>query len=172
MRARARRRIRLRQIVSLIPDVLHQAPDQQAVRLAAKARHDGFEEIRRLNRAAWAELWKGRIRLVGAEDRWQAIADAAFFYLNTSVHSSSPASTSIFGLATWHDYHYYYGHVMWDIEAFAAPPLCLLQPDAAAALLAYRTEKLDGAKRNARLLGRRSGSPGPAISMGKRPAKR
>jgi trehalose/maltose hydrolase-like predicted phosphorylase len=155
LKARARRRIRLRQIVSLIPDVLHQAPDQQAVRLAAKARHDGFEEIRRRNSAAWTELWKGRIHLVGAEDRWQALADAAFFYLNSSVHPGSPASTSIFGLATWHDYHYYYGHVMWDIEAFAAPPLCLLQPHAATALLEYRTAMLDGAKRNARLRGRR-----------------
>ena len=29
---------------------------------------------------------------------------------------ASPASTSMFGLATWHDYHYYYGHVMWDIK--------------------------------------------------------
>ena len=46
---------------------------------------------------------RGRIRLIGAGDEWQALADAAFFYLNTSVHASSPASTSIFGLATWHD---------------------------------------------------------------------
>ena len=44
------------------------------------------------------------------------MADAAFYYLNSSVHPSSPASTSIFGLATWTNYHYYYGHVMWDLE--------------------------------------------------------
>ena len=80
------------------------------------------------------EIWKGRIRLIGAGDEWQALADAAFFYLNTSVHASSPASTSIFGLATWHDYHYYYGHVMWDIEAFAVPVLAFLQPAAAESL--------------------------------------
>jgi hypothetical protein len=46
---------------------------------------------------------------------------------------SSPASTSIFGLATWHDYHYYFGHVMWDIEAFASRRSACLQPNAAAA---------------------------------------
>jgi trehalose/maltose hydrolase-like predicted phosphorylase len=155
LRARAGRTIRLRQIASLIPDVMHRAPDQHATRLAAKARQDGFEAIRAENRAAWDELWKGRILLEGAGDRWQALADAAFFYLNTSVHSASPASTSIFGLATWHDYHYYFGHVMWDIEAFAVPPLSVLQPTAAAALLDYRSLNLEGARRNARLFGRR-----------------
>src|SRR6201999_1083942 len=55
--ARARRKVRLRQIASLIPDRLHHAPDQQATRLAAKARDDGFEKIRADNRAAWDELW-------------------------------------------------------------------------------------------------------------------
>jgi hypothetical protein len=139
----------------MLPDRLHDAPDQQATRLAAKARDDGFDKLRAQNRAAWAELWKGRIQLIGAGERWQALADAAFFYLNTSVHIGSPASTSIFGLATWHDYHYYYGHVMWDIEAFAVPPLALLQPDAAAALLDYRLQSLEGARRNARARGRR-----------------
>jgi trehalose/maltose hydrolase-like predicted phosphorylase len=153
--ARPGRKLRLRQVASLIPEVLHSAPDNQATRLAAKARHDGFEQIRADNRAAWVELWKGRIELVGAGERWQALADAAFFYLNTSVHVASPASTAIFGLATWHDYHYYYGHVMWDIEAFAVPPLTLLQPHAAKAILDYRSSHLDGARRNARVRGRR-----------------
>ena len=63
--ARGRRKIRLQQIASLIPDVLHEAPDHQATRLAAKARRDGFAKIRADNRLAWAELWKGRI-LLGA----------------------------------------------------------------------------------------------------------
>ena len=130
-------------------------PDQQAARLAAKARKDGFDKVRKQNRAVWDELWKGRLRLEGAGEHWQSLADAAFFYLNTSVHSSSPASTSIFGLATWHDYHYYFGHVMWDIEAFAVPPLSVLQPEAAKALLDYRSAHLQGAKRNAMILGRR-----------------
>ena len=91
------------------------------------------------------ELWKGRVVLVGAGKPWQALADAAFFYLNSSVHASSPASPRIFGLATWHDYHYYYGHVMWDIEAFAVPVLSVLQPDAAGSILDYRFRTLQAA---------------------------
>lgn len=154
-RARAGRPVRLRQIASLVPRALHDMPDQQAARLAAKAASDGFDKIRAENRAEWDELWKGRIHLKGASAQWQGLADAAFFYLNSSVHASSPASTSIFGLATWHDYHYYFGHVMWDIEAFAVPALCLVQPRAAEALLDYRSAMLEGARRNARLMGRR-----------------
>jgi len=153
-RARRGGRYRLRQIASVVPDAMHAQPDQQAARMAAKARFDGFEPIRLENRNAWDELWKGRIRLVGAGARWQELADAAFFYLNSSVHPSAPASTSIFGLATWHDYHYYFGHVMWDIEAFVVPVLSLVQPKAAAAILDYRFRTLSAARKNAQLMGR------------------
>jgi trehalose/maltose hydrolase-like predicted phosphorylase len=154
-RAVAGRRYRLRQMASLVPEVMHSQPDRQAVRLCAMARNDGFETLRRENRETWKQLWKGRIKLIGAGERWQQLADAAYFYLNSSVHTSSPASTSIFGLATWHDYHYYYGHVMWDIETFCVPPITFSQPGAAAAILDYRFRNLEAAYRNADLMGRR-----------------
>ena len=154
-KAKAGEVYRLRQIASLIPKVTHLQPDFQAVRQVALARKRGFENIRAANRALWSDLWKGRITLVGAEPRWQALADAALFYLLSSTHVASPASTSIFGLASWHDYHYYYGHVMWDIETFVVPVLSLLQPHAAASLLDYRTRSLPSAAGNARLRGRR-----------------
>jgi hypothetical protein len=155
LKARGGRNYRLRQIVSLVPSTMHGQPDRHAERLAAFGAHQGFEALRAANRAEWQELWKGRILLHGAERRWQQLADAAFFYMNSSVHAGSPSSTSMFGLATWHDYHYYYGHVMWDIESFSVPPLILLQPEAAEALLEYRLRSLDGARRNAQAVGRR-----------------
>lgn len=154
LKTRAGKVYRLRQIASLVPSAMHSQPDRQAERLGALGAHYGFEKLREANRAEWAELWKGRILLHGADREWQARADAAFFYMNCSVHASSPASTSMFGLATWHDYHYYYGHVMWDIETFSVPPLLLLQPDAAAALLQYRMRSLEGARSNAQIMGR------------------
>jgi trehalose/maltose hydrolase-like predicted phosphorylase len=58
-------------------------------------------------------------------------------------------------LATWHDYHYYYGHVMWDIEAFSVPVLSVVQPQAAGSILDYRIRTLEAARNNARLMGRR-----------------
>lgn len=153
LKARAGRH-RFRQMASLVPDVLHHQPHRQAVRLLAAATENGFDALRRLNHEAWADLWKGRIRLVGAGERWQGIADAAFFYLNASVHPSSPSSTSIFGLATWTNYHYYFGHVMWDVDAFAIPPLTLLQPQAARAMLDFRVRGVPAARNNAKMAGR------------------
>lgn len=77
--------------------------------------------------------------------------DAAIFYLNCSTHEASLAATSIFGLATWHDYTYYFGHVMWDVDAFCVPPLLFLQPNAARAILDFRTRGLEATRSNARL---------------------
>ena len=153
-RARAGRTYRLRQMACLVPSTGHSAPERQAVRQAARAAADGFDEVRRQNAAVWSEIWRGRINLVGAGDRWQELADAAMFYLVSSTHRSSPSSTSIFGLAQWTDYHYYYGHVMWDIEAFCVPPLSVLQPEAARALIDFRSRTLPAAARNARMLNR------------------
>ena len=150
IRARRGRTYRLRQLASLVPNTVHPEPDREAVRLAARAAATGFDELRRQNAAAWADIWRSRITLVGAERRWQELADAALFYLVSSTHRASPASTSIFGLAQWTDYHYYYGHVMWDIEAFCVPPLSVLQPSAARALLDFRSRTLEGARMNAR----------------------
>ena len=154
-RARPRQRYRLRQITSVVPGVSHGQPEMQASRLVAMARHQGFDVLRSDNQDEWRELWKSRINLIGAERRWQEMADAAFYYLNSSVHASSPASTSIFGLATWKNYHYYFGHVMWDIETFILPVLSLIQPHAAVAMLDYRFRSLGAARANAQLVGRR-----------------
>ena len=122
-RARSSRRYRVRQLTSTFTEALHPQPQLQAVRLLHAALAAGFERVREENKRAWKDLWPGRPILVGAPARWQALMDAAFFYLHTSAHPSSPCSTSMFGLAYWPDYHYYRGHVMWDIETFAVPPL-------------------------------------------------
>jgi protein-glucosylgalactosylhydroxylysine glucosidase len=153
LRARRERTVVLRQIAALVPGAIHIQPDLQAVRLAQAAREFGFEALREANRRIWAELWRGRPILHGAETRWQRLADAAHFYLHTSAHHSSPASTSMFGLAFWPDYHYYRGHVMWDIEAFAVPPLILTNPTAARGLLRYRSTRREAAARNAAMAG-------------------
>jgi trehalose/maltose hydrolase-like predicted phosphorylase len=154
LRARTGRRYRLRQITALVPDAMHSQPDLQAIRLSHGAAQDGFERIRADNRRAWEAIWQGRLR-IDAPAPWQDLADAAYFYLHASAHPSSPASTSMFGLAYWPDYHYYRGHVMWDVEAFVVPPLILTQPDTARTLLEYRSRRLPSARTNAAMYGRR-----------------
>lgn len=152
-RARAGRPYRVRQMSSLVPSIAHPHPADHAARLLALAMDKGWERMRQDQRIAWDELWRARIEIDGADRRWQAIADASLFYLMTSVHPASIASTSLFGLAYWPNYHYYRGHVMWDIETFAVPPLLLVEPESARAILDYRSRHLEAAKVNARLAG-------------------
>src|SRR4051812_46301674 len=89
-RAHASRAYRLRQIVSVVPSVTHRQPDCQAGRLLGKALREGFARLREANRRCWSELWRSRIRIIGGDERWQALTDAAFYYLNSSTHASSP----------------------------------------------------------------------------------
>jgi trehalose/maltose hydrolase-like predicted phosphorylase len=145
----------LRQIAALVPRQVHEYPQRQATRLVAIGARTGFDALRSENRAAWRELWKGRVLLSGAGTRWQSLADAAFYYLHASAHPSSVFSTSMFGLAFWPNYHYYRGQVMWDIESFVFPALVLTDPHAADALLRYRTDRLNAARRNAAMNGYR-----------------
>ncbi len=152
VRLRKGERLQVRQVTSLVPSANHAQPQRQATRLAANGRRIGFEKLRKENAEAWRELWRGRIRLINADEKWQTLADAAFFYLHTSTHPGS-LSTHPFGLAQWHGYHYYYGHVMWDVEAFLLPPLLLTNPDAAGAMLDFRSRTLEAARENARLNG-------------------
>lgn len=153
VRARTDRPYRLSHLSASVPSLSHAQPDEQAGRLAALAAERGLGRLRDDNRAIWTDLWKGRITIDGADERWQAITDASTYYLLSSVHASSLASTSLFGLAYWPNYHYYHGHVMWDIETFSLPPLLFLQPAAARALLDYRSRHLTAAQHNAALHG-------------------
>lgn len=152
-RARPDRRSRLRQIAAMVPSAMHHQPEAEAIRLVTAGRICGFDELRRRNQAVWAKLWRSRILIHGAEGRWQALADAAFYYLQSAAHPSSASSIHIFGLARWPNYHYYFGHVMWDVETFVLPPLLLLQPDAARTILDFRSRTLEAARLNARMRG-------------------
>jgi len=144
----------LEQMAALVPSVAHARPHEEAVRRVARGSQSRFEVLRRRNREAWAELWRGRIVAKGADPRHQALIDAATYYLLSSTHPASVAATSIFGLATWHSYHHYYGHVMWDLDAFCVPPLIMLQPDATRAVLDFRSRGLEAARRTAQLSAR------------------
>ncbi len=152
--AEAGRSYRVWQISSLVPGNLHSQPDRQAMRLAhAAAIQLGFAQLRAANRAAWAELWRGRVLLHGAGARWQRNADAACFYLHTSVHPASLNGVGLFGTNLWPNYHNFNGHTFWDIDTFVVPPLILTAPDAARALLAFRARGVPAARVHAALNG-------------------
>jgi trehalose/maltose hydrolase-like predicted phosphorylase len=140
----------MRQIGSLVPDIMNQDPHWQAMRLLESASYKGFDNIRKENRAAWKELWKGRIKIIGAEQKWQDISDASYFYIHSSIHPSTPCSIAPFGLG--HNENYY-GHIFWDAETFMFPVILLTAPDSAKSMLDYRSRMFLFAKFNAMLNG-------------------
>jgi trehalose/maltose hydrolase-like predicted phosphorylase len=144
------RTYRVRQFGALVPNVLHNEPHWQAVRLIGQARSRGWETLRSENRTAWAEVWKGRVHILGAAQHWQDISDAAFFYLHSSMHPASPQSVAAFGLS---GQPLYQGHIFWDAETFLFPPLLLTAPRTARAMLDYRSQRLPSARNNAALQG-------------------
>lgn len=151
--AKADRVYRLKQITSCVADVLHGQPDTQAIRLVWQGNDYGFDELRARNRACWVRLWERRPVIDAAESCWQDYADAAYFYLHSSVHRSSPCSTGLFGLGLWEGYHCFSGHQFWDLETFAFPPLLLTAPESARAMLDHRWRHVDAARRNAAMNG-------------------
>ena len=137
---------------SSVPGTLHHEPHLQAIRMIKLALWDGFDTLREKNRAAWQEIWKGRVVVRGADEQWQDWLDSAFFYLNTSLHTSTPFSIAPCGLG--HRF-LYKGHVFWDTESFMFLPPLLTSPEIAEALLDYRFDRLEAARNNARLQGYR-----------------
>ncbi|MFQ5795450.1 MAG: glycoside hydrolase family 65 protein [Candidatus Bipolaricaulia bacterium] len=152
LEAQPGKRYRMRQWGSLVPGIMHSEPHFQAVRAMNAGRWRGFDALRDENRAAWEELWQGRVQILGAKERWQEIADAAYFYLHSSAHPAMPLSVAPFGLSHTELYN---GHVFWDTETFIFPPALLTAPDAARAMLEYRSRDLQAARYNAALLGYR-----------------
>lgn len=145
----------LQQCAALVPSVMHSEPDRQAIRLVEFAMKKGFQTLRDENIGLWQEIWKGRVIITADDRKWQEIADAAYFYVHTSVHEASPCSTGLFGLGMWDNYHYFKGHVFWDIEIFTQPALLLTAPYTARTIMKYRYKNLESAKKNAVMSGYR-----------------
>jgi len=136
----------LRQFGCLVPGCMHSEPHWQASRLLGAGVWLGFEQVRAENRAAWAELWPGCPRILCDDPRWQQIANAAYFYLHSSINASTPCSIAPFGLSFRTSYS---GHVFWDCETFMFPPVLLSAPPAARAMLDYRHRRIVAARDNA-----------------------
>jgi len=141
---------RYRLMVSTVPGALHSEPHWQAVRMIKLAQWKGFARLREENHKAWATLWESRVRILGADEAWQDMVDASFFYLYSSIHPSSPQSVTPFGLSQRDNYK---GHVFWDTESFMAMLPLLTDPAAAKAILDYRFRRLEAARHNAMING-------------------
>jgi len=137
-------------VATMVPSVMHTEPHHQAGRMCNLALWRGLEVLRDQNRAAWKELWRGRVRISGADEAVQDISDASFFYVHSSIHASTPCSLAPFALSGTPLYN---GMVFWDCESYAYPVALFTQPKAAQAMLDFRCRHLSQARWNARLQG-------------------
>lgn len=140
-----------RTIAAIVTSTYDPQPDLEAIRVASWGEMLGWDELRAENRAAWKELWRGRV-VVSGDELAQRALDAAFFYLHSSAHQDLLTGVPPFGMSQWSDYA---GHVFWDMDSWDLPAVVAGDPEAARAMVLYRARGLPAAKRKAASFGMR-----------------
>ncbi|MBX6362463.1 MAG: glycoside hydrolase family 65 protein [Gemmatimonadetes bacterium] len=124
-------------------------PDPLALarRSADAARAAGYAPVREAHAAAARRLWRTDI-VVEGDPELQRVVRGMLFRLR-AVAGAGGWSIPPMGLSSAG----YYGHVFWDADTWMLPPLLLLDPAAARAIVDFRCRTLDAARRNARANG-------------------
>ena len=124
--------------------------DQVDAALTA-ARHTGWNELARAQRAYLDRFWDGAdVEIDGDAELQQAVRVALFHTLQASARAEGRAIPAKGLTGTGYD-----GHTFWDTERFVLPVLTYTVPTAAADALRWRHATLDLARRRAQQLGRR-----------------
>ncbi len=115
---------------------------------AAGAASAGLGALQAESDAAWAQLWQGRIDVLG-DPAVATDVNASEFYLWSSTRADQDWSVSPAGLSS----NGYDGHIFWDAETWMYPSLLAQHPDLAAAMDAYRFNRLAQAEQHATATG-------------------
>lgn len=108
-----------------------------------------IERVFEDHKNAWEKLWQSRITC--SHKGVQRLARSALYQLYAQLRSDvhhSLGPTGITGLHQWS------GRAFWDADLWVAPPVMLLRPELSKAIVAFRGNTLDGARRNAAAEGR------------------
>lgn len=123
-------------------------PYNQAERSTIFAALEGKERLESAHRKAWHKLWQSDIEIEGDPQAQQDVRSMLYhlyaFSREDTGYSLSPMGLSGLG---------YNGHVFWDTEMWMYPPMLLLQPQLAKSMIDYRFNRLEQAKKNARIYG-------------------
>lgn len=125
-------------------------PYNEAERQVIYAVHEGTEALMQAHCRLWDELWQSDIRIEGDDDA-QRIVRFALFNLYASCRAGSRLSIPPMGLSL----QGYNGHIFWDTELWMYPPMLLMNPDIARAMLDYRSDRLPAARKKALAYGYR-----------------
>ncbi|MCL2618609.1 MAG: hypothetical protein FWD98_06100 [Defluviitaleaceae bacterium] len=119
--------------------------------------HGGFElsfgELANLQRGYLSEFWQGaKISITEAPGLNLGLEEAVNFgayALLSSIGTNGASSIAAKGLSG----SGYEGHVFWDAEAHVFPVMLYMAPRVARQMLVFRINTLEGARRNAALMG-------------------
>lgn len=111
---------------------------------AAAAAATGYGDLLAEHEAAWADLWRADIEILG-DPVLQLQVRASMFYLLASTRAGVDWSISPCGLSG----DGYLGHVFWDTETWMYPALLAQHPDIAAGVNTYRQQRLPAAQQYA-----------------------
>jgi kojibiose phosphorylase len=110
----------------------------------------GYDALYALHARRWAGMWEtSDIRIDGDDEIQLALRFTTYHVLIAAPQSDENASIgakTLSGLG-------YKGHIFWDTELFALPPLTLAHPHIARNLLMYRYHRLAGARAKAKANG-------------------
>jgi trehalose/maltose hydrolase-like predicted phosphorylase len=123
-------------------------PTAAAQTQATSAATTGFTQLLADNKAAWARLWSGRIDITGNRTL-ATYVNASEFYLWSSTTAGVNWSVSPAGLSS----NGYSGHIFWDAETWMFPSLLAQHQSLAAAMNAYRFDRLQTAQQHAQATG-------------------
>ena len=124
--------------------------DQVDAALTA-ARHTGWNELARAQRAYLDNFWnRADVEIDGDAELQQAVRVALFHTLQASARAEGRAIPAKGLTGAGYD-----GHTFWDTERFVLPVLTYTVPTAAADALRWRHATLDLARGRARQLGKR-----------------
>ncbi len=104
---------------------------------------DDFATLQERGKRFWEEFWETDIVIDGPVEDQRAIR-SFLFYLRTGIAESNERAISPMGLSN----SIYFGHVFWDADVWVFPALCLLDPERASTIPAYRVDMVEAARRN------------------------
>ncbi len=125
-------------------------PLQSATVALKDAAADAYDALYEQHCRRWREAWDScDIEIEGDDSAQLALRFAAYHLLIAAPRQDDDVSIGARTLSGMG----YKGHVFWDTELFALPPLTLTQPTIARNLLTYRYKRLAGARQKAEAQG-------------------
>jgi kojibiose phosphorylase len=126
------------------------APLESAISALEAAAHQGYDRLYADHAAEWQKYWDNVDVLIEGDDECQlAVRFTIYHILITAPRHDENVSIGAKTLSGMG----YKGHIFWDTELFALPPLTLTQPKLARNLLMYRYHRLEGARHKAQANG-------------------